>query len=368
MTNINCEAMGKLIEQLLKLKNMSVSDLAELIGVSKVSVGEWLKGKRPSIINICKIADIFNVTVDEIVSGKLVEEGTKDYLDRNFNLEIFDLDELIRLRDMDSLYEYFRRCLSIKSRYIYLLEKWSHGLLNGDEADEFKYESRYMSVDTSIFGDAYHFDLQAVYETKEDANLKKCVKEYFDSIANLKTIDNDNWTWEVEKLLKYGFEIREKEIVDIADEDVLVMVLYLINQQYKDELLEYNLSNMTKEDLSGNESFGALLTCGANYLYRQRSNKPYWDEEIFDLLEGNKIEDLERANAGLANHRMAYNFAGQAMLYETKDELKSMSYMDYKITINKKRTKYLDDLCNLKYSFPLKYYKNLIEGNYDDYF
>lgn len=59
-------------EQLYKLrtsKNMTQQELAELLNVSKQTVGGWERGRtEPSISTLKKIANIFNVSVDTLVN------------------------------------------------------------------------------------------------------------------------------------------------------------------------------------------------------------------------------------------------------------------------------------------------------------
>lgn len=368
MININTEAIGNLIQQLLKENNLSIRYFAEQLKVSKVSVGEWIKGKRPSIVNICNMADIFHVTVDEIVNGKLHNEGTLDYLNRNFNLSEFDLDNLIEKKDINGLSEYLRRCISIKNRFIILLNKWSNNTLSAVEQAEYEYITKYIRIDNRLFGDDYHLDVGRIFEDKEDKCLKACVQKYFANIAYLREEEEEDWYWEVEKLIEYNFNIKAKEIIELGSSELISLLGYLLNQQHRDELLALNLNGKNKEDISNNECFGALLDCGANYIYRMRSIHGSWDEEIFNLLEGKIVEDIERTEAIEATQMPRFDASGKVQIYSYKDEWKTMSYKDYKKTINTKRTKYLNDLCKLKYLNPLQYFENLESGKYDDYF
>ena len=102
MTNLDYEKMGKLIEKLRNEFNMTVAELAKAMDVSSVSVTQWENGKkRCSIQNITKLAEFFNITVEEIIEGKLHNEGSLDYLKRNFDLEPFNVDELIEKKKIN---------------------------------------------------------------------------------------------------------------------------------------------------------------------------------------------------------------------------------------------------------------------------
>ena len=133
------EATGKLLYKLITDYSYDISSFAQELGVSKVAVSQWVKGKQMSIKHICQIADFFQITIEEFIEGKLHDEGTIDYLERNFDLSPFDLTELIENKDIEGLKEYYRRCLSIKNRFVWLLEKWGNNDLNEDQKTEFQY-------------------------------------------------------------------------------------------------------------------------------------------------------------------------------------------------------------------------------------
>lgn len=63
-------SFAKCLDEQLREKSISQTDLANAIGVSKSIVSLWLKGKSyPRIDVIQKIADHFNVSTDYMVSG-----------------------------------------------------------------------------------------------------------------------------------------------------------------------------------------------------------------------------------------------------------------------------------------------------------
>lgn len=367
MTNIDNKKIGNLIKKLRSDANVSCAYLAEQLDVSKVIVGQWEKGNKGcSITNLCKLADLFRVSVQELVDGKLHDEGTIDYLNRNFDISCFDVDELIKNKNKTGLENYLEKCLSIKYRFFYgLLEKWSKDQLTKSEKEEFEYIKKYVSFDTRIFGDKYKTDIHSIIEHKEDLNLKACVKEYFNGISDL---ESDSKHWEIDKLINFNFDFRAVDIINLGFEDCTTYVLYLCNQQYLDELLALNLENKSNEELGGNENIGAIVACGGNCVYRfMKLPSIIWDEEIIAKAEGSLIEDDERTAAWESCLIPGFNMAGRVQIYGYKDEWKTMSYEQYAKTIMTKKTKYIEDLCNLKYINPKVYYQRLINGEYDTY-
>lgn len=77
---------GKNLERLRKLKNITMSELAEAVGVSQSTVSDWINGKKmPRSGSIQKIADFFNV------------EKTDLLLDENNGKNIMPVEELISI-------------------------------------------------------------------------------------------------------------------------------------------------------------------------------------------------------------------------------------------------------------------------------
>ena len=64
------------LKQIRKSEGISQEELAERIGVSRQAVTKWETGKGlPDIENMTILAEIFKVTLDELVSGNLPEKG-----------------------------------------------------------------------------------------------------------------------------------------------------------------------------------------------------------------------------------------------------------------------------------------------------
>lgn len=362
------EATGKLLYKLITDYSYDISSFAQELGVSKVAVSQWVKGKQMSIKHICQIAEFFQITIEEFIEGKLHDEGTIDYLERNFDLSPFDLTELIENRDIEGLKEYFRRCLSIKNRFVWLLEKWGNNDLNEDQKTEFQYLEKYIQLDVRLFGERYHYDFDAIRKNGEDVLLKQCVHDYFE---NIKDLDGDYYegekAWEIDKLIGYRIDLKGKDIIELGDMDLIISFLYMTNQQYRDELLALNLQDKNRKDLEDNKAIGLLPICGANCIYRLWRSPSITDNEIAELFEGKITEDKDWSEAWEYNNTPGFNCAGRSQIYTFKDELKNYSYSEYKKTVMKKRTKYIEDLCNIKHEQPLVYYERLKNGEYDDY-
>ena len=56
----------KKLKALLKSRNMSVTELSKETGVAKTNIQQWLTGSAPNIKQVDKVAQFFNMTIDEL--------------------------------------------------------------------------------------------------------------------------------------------------------------------------------------------------------------------------------------------------------------------------------------------------------------
>ena len=62
--------LPEMLRKLMSDKNLTMKELGELVGKSESAVSYWLSGKiTPRIGVIQKLADIFNITTDELIYG-----------------------------------------------------------------------------------------------------------------------------------------------------------------------------------------------------------------------------------------------------------------------------------------------------------
>ncbi|MYZ04507.1 helix-turn-helix transcriptional regulator [Lactobacillus salivarius] len=81
--------IGQTIRDLRKLKKMSQSELAKVVGVSQTTVTAWETGKaEPSSSAISSLADYFDVTTDYLL-------GRPDKKDDNTKTADIDDDDVI---------------------------------------------------------------------------------------------------------------------------------------------------------------------------------------------------------------------------------------------------------------------------------
>ena len=78
------------IYKLRKKNNLSQGELASKMDVSRQSISKWETGQSvPDLKNIIKLSEIFNVTVDEIVKDKNINESKEENNKLEYNSKNF---------------------------------------------------------------------------------------------------------------------------------------------------------------------------------------------------------------------------------------------------------------------------------------
>lgn len=83
---MDAEKIGKLISKLRHEKGMTQKELADILGISPKTISKWECGSGfPDISMIKKIAEELDISVEELLDGKKLEESNK----RKFNIKLF---------------------------------------------------------------------------------------------------------------------------------------------------------------------------------------------------------------------------------------------------------------------------------------
>ena len=84
------EKIGRFIAELRREKNMTQQELADELCVTDRAVSHWENGRRlPDISLLKELAAFFNVTIDEIISGKRMTEDEQKELLNDSIIEIY---------------------------------------------------------------------------------------------------------------------------------------------------------------------------------------------------------------------------------------------------------------------------------------
>ncbi|MDP5273588.1 helix-turn-helix domain-containing protein [Chengkuizengella axinellae] len=113
--------IGRQIAQLRKSKKITQMKLADQLGVSFQAVSNWERGETmPDISKLPELAQIFNVSIDEILKHEkgtqliknIIEDNTEEYLDQN-EVSIEEFSNVAPLIETDKADEVFH---TIKGR------------------------------------------------------------------------------------------------------------------------------------------------------------------------------------------------------------------------------------------------------------
>lgn len=94
MYQIDNKRFGKFISEMRKERNMTQKELAGKLFVSDKTVSKWERGSSiPNVILLIPIADVFGVTVTELLKGRRIEHDIKVNTDE---AESIVVDSLVR--------------------------------------------------------------------------------------------------------------------------------------------------------------------------------------------------------------------------------------------------------------------------------
>ena len=87
---MNQKTIGKFISDLRKEKGLTQQELADTLNVTDRAVSHWENGRRlPDISLLKELSKIFNVTIDEIISGKRLTKEEQNQLLNESIIEIY---------------------------------------------------------------------------------------------------------------------------------------------------------------------------------------------------------------------------------------------------------------------------------------
>lgn len=90
---MNTNATGDNIKALLEERGMSQRELAEMIGVTNVTMSRWINGQRqPTAYALLRISRVFGKSVEELMEG-VDSEGRRTTMIRVNDKWVIDVDE-----------------------------------------------------------------------------------------------------------------------------------------------------------------------------------------------------------------------------------------------------------------------------------
>ncbi len=361
MSPINLKQTGILLKKLRKDSNLTQKDLASYFNVSKPAISQWESGKGIKTEYLYRFAKFFDVTVSELILGKLDNETNIDYIQRNYDLESYDFNEEITDATLDKLKEFYSHCDVVRKRFFTLLPKWAKNQLTSNEIEEFQKLKTYFKFDSNYWRMS---KLNRNYVVIPTLNSEK---EFINEKFNQYQKFEKEYEWELSKLYTFIYDIKIKKVIESQNTRALQYLLDILNQPEKDIIFNQTFSSKKEKSfiekaknlinprepvkinnsdnvinviIEHNPIFQTMIDCGCNCLKNHDSLSVGLEEKGFHLLEG-KIEILDSAITNDFNWKLC-------------------SYQDYISLIDVKKNHLLHSLIHDKENNPLLYYENLI--------
>lgn len=377
MNNIDFDIVGNLIKQLRLEKNMKQPDLAKVLGVTKAAVSQWESGSGIKTELLYKIAKYFDITVEELINGRLEKETNYDYWKRNYDLTNYDLHTLICNNNIELVKEFFEHCNMVINRFYKLLPLWTNDELNQDQIEEFDFIKKYFKFD-----DAYASFTKTNNPRMREIFFGDMEKEHMQNqFEKLKHLASDEFDWELSKCYDFAVDLKRDEIAKSKNMKFLEFLLTVENQPLKDALLTGNLSHEVQEEsfngfttsthtktvdytydeIERISFFKVMLNGGCNCMLRHKNiyAKDSIDFDEFKMLEGNVILYEKQNNEKLEYLNRYMNAGGHESIHALK-YWKYYSLKDYQEATDFEETKYLKSLVNNKNDNPIQYLKDMM--------
>ena len=369
MNNVNLELIGSLIRKLRKENDMTLIDLANVLNVSKPAVSQWENGKGIKTEYLYSLSKFFNISMSELLDGKLNEEDNESFWKRNYDITNYDFEDNINEKNINNVKEYYVHYNMIKNRFYNLLPKWANDQLKNNEVEEFIYLKNYFEFDYNYKN---IIDNSNGYNIFENENIQK---EFVKKIINkIDDLSSDEYNWELIKLYNCKLDLKSEIVRKSGNMKAFDYMLNAMTQVEKDVLLEHNLysdnennnflSNnkkfaFTNDEIEQKEYFKIMLNNNCNCMLDYHNNYETISDDCLNYFEGKiKINDL-RENENINNIHLYIDSFGRDYHIALR-KWKSLSYKEYCKFIDYKKTKYLKNLVNNKDSNPLKYFEELI--------
>lgn len=369
MNNVNLELIGSLIKKLRKENDMTLIDLANVLNVSKPAVSQWENGKGIKTEYLYSLSKFFNISMSELLDGKLNEEDNESFWKRNYDITNYDFEDNINEKNINNVKEYYVHYNMIKNRFYNLLPKWANDQLKNNEVEEFIYLKNYFEFDYNYKN---IIDNSNGYNIFENENIQK---EFVKKIINkIDDLSSDEYNWELIKLYNCKLDLKSEIVRKSGNMKAFDYMLNVMTQVEKDVLLEHNLyydnennnilsnvkkTSFTNDEIEQKEYFKIMLNNNCNCMLDYHNNYEPISDECLNYFEGKiKINNL-RENENINNIHLYIDSFGRDYHIALR-KWKSLSYKEYCKFIDYKKTKYLKNLVNNKDSNPLKYFEELI--------
>ena len=351
--DVNFDVIGNLIHELRERYNLTQQQFADEIKVSKGAVCQWESGSGIKTEKLYDIAKFFNITVEELLEGKLNEEEEDNYFGRNYNLDDFDYFEEVTSENYANLLEYLKRCKNVIKRFMHLFELDQTNQITKKQSTEYAKLFRYFEKDwdyaQSIFMDSF-------------------VSTINDAVEELKETWGMNESSELDRMLYKLFylkiKINPKSLLNYEEDDLAANeYLEIIGKERESNILTRLVYELKDEEKEHSLALKRLIEHGAVCLYTTEKIRSFEYNEIsnetFESLEGNIKENVAiEERLDYLNKEMKTSHISN---YYDPLSWKNFSESEFDFLEDKDLTSEIRDIIMLKDSDPKTYYKNLVK-------
>lgn len=210
-------AVGKIIQQKRRLKNMTQEQLAQLVGVSSAAVSKWETASAlPDVALLCPLARALNCTVDELLDFKAeltAEEievqmkSVRDLFEKNQWKQAIEFCEA-RLKEYPNDLHLVFRIASIYASYLGV--SGSEEVAQKQLQDAIKLMERAIHIDDETLRRTALNELAALY------TMNHQLDEALQTLDQLPGCNQEAWTMRANILFRKG-ELDQAEQLDTAN-------------------------------------------------------------------------------------------------------------------------------------------------------
>lgn len=222
--------MNAYIKSLMNEYEINQKELAEILGVSPAAVSQWKECSTMNVETLFLLSKLFQVTVDELVAEKNVDETLGQKWDRMYNLDKYEWAEIKEDEDDEAMLQYLEKVKNINLQFYELLYKKMKGNINTLESSELCKFEKYFKV--------YPYKSAYFNDKSFDRPMSETTEWIVEILNKAVGIENKKaFIWELQRIYKNQKEISFEQVSEMEDNDLFYTWYETLIQENKDSFL-----------------------------------------------------------------------------------------------------------------------------------